>query len=298
MRRRSIHPPFRIDLRRTLGPLRHGRNDPTARFAADGFWRATRTPAGTATLHVRAEGTVLEAEAWGDGADWALDAAPALLGCDDDDAGFRPEHPLLRRIVHDLPGLRIGRSAAVLEAMVPAIIEQKVTGYEARRAFVQLVRRFGEPAPGPADLLVPPDPRVLASLHYYELHPLGIERKRADTIRRASAHATRLEAIVDLPGPDARQRLQALPGVGPWTAAETTIVALGDADAVSVGDFHLPNQVAWALAGEPRGDDARMLQLLEPYRGHRGRVARLIVAAGIQAPRRGPRHRSRSIAGI
>jgi 3-methyladenine DNA glycosylase/8-oxoguanine DNA glycosylase len=75
-------------------------------------------------------------------------------------------------------------------------------------------------------------------------------------------------------------------------------VALGDPDAVSEGDFHLPNLVAWNLAGEPRGTDERMLQLLEPYRGQRGRVQRLLEAGGTGAPRFGPRMRIHSIGRI
>jgi 3-methyladenine DNA glycosylase/8-oxoguanine DNA glycosylase len=89
-----------------------------------------------------------------------------------------------------------------------------------------------------------------------------------------------------------------LPGVGPWTAAEVALRALGDTDAVSVGDFHIPNMVAWALAREPRATDARMLELLEPYRGQRGRVIRLLEAAGVAAPRFGPRMSPRAIAAI
>ncbi|MDP9388413.1 MAG: DNA-3-methyladenine glycosylase 2 family protein, partial [Actinomycetota bacterium] len=91
---------------------------------------------------------------------------------------------------------------------------------------------------------------------------------------------------------------RALPGVGPWSAAKVGLVALGDADAVCVGDYHLPNQVAWALAGEPRAGDDRMLELLEPYRGHRGRVTRLLVAGGVRAPRYGPRSTVRSFSRI
>jgi hypothetical protein len=88
------------------------------------------------------------------------------------------------------------------------------------------------------------------------------------------------------------------PGIGPWTAAEVGIRALGDPDAVSIGDFHLPNLVAWVLAGEPRADDARMLALLAPWAGHRARVIRLLESSGLAAPRFGHRLAPRSIAGI
>jgi len=207
------------------------------------------------------------------------------------------DNPVVADLHHRLPGLRIGRSAAVVEALVPTILEQKVVGLEARRSYARLVRALGEPAPGPVPLLVPPTPAVLAATPAWAFHRFGVERKRADTIRVACSYARRLEEIDGMTMADAYNRLTALPGVGPWTAAEVALVALGDCDAVSVGDYHLPNQVAWALAGEARADDARMLDLLEPFRGHRGRVIRLISGGASRPPRFGPRMPLRSISG-
>ena len=131
---------------------------------------------------------------------------------------------------------------------MPAILEQKVAGEEARRALFALIRVHGEPAPGPPEfrLRLPPTAATLAGLPYFAFHPFGIERRRADLIRRVAGRAAWFEAIVDLPLPDAYARLTALPGIGPWTAAEVAVRALGDLDAVSVGDFHLPNPVAYA----------------------------------------------------
>ena len=206
---------------------------------------------------------------------------------------------MLARLARRFPGVRIPRSRAVLESLVPAILEQKVIGEEARRALLGLQRVLGEPAPGPAEwgLRLPPRPETLAGLPYYAYHPFGVERRRADLIRRVAARAAWFEAIVDLPLGDAYARLTSVPGIGPWTAAEVAVRALGDADAVSVGDFHLPNLVAFALAGEPRGTDARMLELLEPYRGRRALAVRLLELSGIGAPRYGPRLALRRIDG-
>ena len=307
-RERTVRPVLPVDLRLTLFPLRRGRLDPSVRFEPAGVWRATRTPAGPATTHIRvstAAGTATM-RAWGPGAELALEAFPALIGAGDDEAGFEAGAGLIGELHHRHRGLRIGRTGAVMEAVVPSILEQKVVGLEARRSYARLVRALGEPAPGPerpfergggpGELYVPPPARVLATTPSWVFHRANVERKRADTIRRACSYAARLEETVDMAPSDARRRLTALPGIGAWTAAEVAMVALGDADAVSVGDYHLPNQVSWALAGEPRGDDARMLELLEPWRGHRGRVLRLIGAGAGAAPRYGPRMPLRTIA--
>ncbi|HEY3189019.1 MAG TPA: hypothetical protein VGJ70_16160 [Solirubrobacteraceae bacterium] len=268
------------------------------RLTASEVWRATRTPEGPATLHVAVDGESAEARAWGPGAEWALDAAPELLGASDDDAGFRPRHAVVAALHRELRGLRICRSRAVTEALVPTVIEQKVAGKEARRSYAALVRRWGEPAPGGQALLLPPSPERLRDLPYYAFHPLGVERRRADVVRRAATVAHRLEETTSMPLDAAYRRLTAVPGVGTWSAAEVGLLALGDPDAVPVGDYGLPSLVTFSLAGIRRGDDATMLELLEPYRGHRGRVIRLLVAGGAGPARRAPRAPLRSIATI
>jgi 3-methyladenine DNA glycosylase/8-oxoguanine DNA glycosylase len=287
-----------LDLRLTLAVLRRGTGDPTIRLGAASVVRATRTPDGPATIHIRHLGDRLVAEAWGPGAGRLLEGLPALVGLDDDGSVVRPTHPVLRDAARRFTGLRIGRAGNVIEALVPAILEQKVTGTEAFRAWRLLVTRHGEPAPGPWDVWVPPSPERLAALPYHAFHPLGVERRRAETIRRVTARADRVAELDTLPLPEVYRRLTSFTGVGPWTAAEVALRALGDVDAVSIGDFHLPHLVTWALAGEPRGDDGRMLQLLEPYRGQRGRVVRWLEASGVRPPARGPRLAPRSIAAI
>lgn len=278
-----------VDLRLTLKALQHGRGDPTTRIDATEAWRATRTPEGPATQHLRLDGGRVEAEAWGPGAEWVLERTPSLLGEHDDPGSFAPEHLRLLEVHRRHPGFRVGRSDAVVETIVPTILEQKVTGAGARRSYRGLIRAFGEPAPGPFGLRLQPDPKILAALPYQEFHPFGVERKRAVTLKLACSYARRLEETIDMPSDAARRRLLALPGVGEWTAALVAGIAWGDRDAVEIGDFHIPNQVCWFLAGEPRGTDERMLELLEPYAGQRWRALRLIEASGVGAPRFGPR---------
>jgi 3-methyladenine DNA glycosylase/8-oxoguanine DNA glycosylase len=238
----------------------------------------------------------IRSRAWGDGASLMLDSLPDLLGEDDDPGLLVAQHPPIRSLQRHHPGLRLPRTGRLLHALVPSIFEQKVTGTEAHRAYAAFLRAHGEPAPGPGELLLPPRAEALASLPYHAFHPIGIERRRAEVVRRAASRAAWLEASDS--AAEATRRLMSLPGIGPWTAAEVVRVAFGDPDAVSVGDYHLPSVVAWALAGEPRADDARMLELLEPYRGQRGRVQRLLEVGRITPPRYGPRMAPRRIATI
>ena len=286
-----------FDLAGTLGPLLRGRGDPTIRLGRGRAWRATWTPAGPASVSITQHPDHLLAEAWGDGAELALDRLPTVLGLGDGPFRVADHHRLVTDLARRFPGIRLLRTEAVLEALIPAILEQKVTGDEAHRAWRRLVTERGERAPGPSELRLrlPPTPAVLAALPYYAYHPFGVEQRRAELIRRVAARAPWFEAITTLPIADAYARLTAVPGIGPWTAAEVAVRALGDPDAVSVGDFHLPNLVAYALAREPRADDARMLELLEPWRGERARVVRILELSGIRAPRYGPRLTPRRI---
>lgn len=287
-----------IDLRLTLAPLRHSRDDPTIRFEADGVWLARATASGPAAIRLATDGRTLTADAWGPGADSALEAVPNLAGLNDRPELLTAYHALVHELERHFPGLRLPRTGQLLPALVPAVIEQKVTGPEAHAAYLALARRLGRPAPGPMPLLLPPTPADMAALPYFEFHPLGLERRRADLIRRISGQATAIEALIALQADVASARLQSIPGIGPWTASEATRTAFGDPDAVSLGDAHLPDLVAWALAGEHRADDARMLELLEPYRGQRARVVRLLEVAGIKIPRFGPRFAPRRITSI
>ncbi|WP_412543727.1 DNA-3-methyladenine glycosylase 2 family protein [Longispora sp. K20-0274] len=296
---RVLTPPTGYHLAGSVGMLAMGRHDPCARFVDGVFWWAARTPDGPAALSLTRDGADLRAEGHGPGAGWVVERADAVAGLRDDLTGFAElaaAHPVVARLAKTHRGVRLPATGQVFPRLLRAVLEQKVTGKEAYQAYSAIVRTFGTPAPGPLPALwVPPDPADIAAAPYWRFHPFGVEQRRADTLRRAAAVADRLERCAD--SAEATARLTALPGIGPWTAAEVVRVAYGDPDAVSVGDYHLPNTVAWALAGEPRADDARMLALLAPFAGHRGRVCALLVAAGLGAPRRGPRMPLRSFSG-
>ncbi len=285
-RGRTIRLDRPLDLRLTLGPARTGRGDPSTKLRSDHAIRATRTPSGPATLLLEVSDHELRARVWGEGSEWALEQLPRLIGEHDVD-DFVTDHPLVADLHARMPGLRIGATQRVLEALVAAVCGQQVSAYEAKRAHRQLMEAWGEPAPGPPqfDLVVPPHPQVLASTSHQEFHTIGLERGRADVIRRAAARAATVEALVEESPEEAEHRLRALAGVTLWTTALVRTVAMGDRDAVPVGDHDLKHLVAWVFTGERRGSDAQMLDLLEPFRGHRGRVLRLLKASGLGPPR-------------
>ncbi|MEO5875317.1 MAG: DNA-3-methyladenine glycosylase 2 family protein [Streptosporangiaceae bacterium] len=276
MSERVWRPPWPVDVGRVLFPLRRGPGDPAFQVVGDEFWRASFTPAGPGTLALVMRGQQVHGRAWGPGADWLLDGMPALLGADDTPEALVPVDDVVRAAVAGRGGLRLGRTQRVWEAFVPAVLEQKVLGIEAQRAWRYLLRAFGEPAPGNPELRVPPPREVWRQIPSWEWHRAGAEAVRAHTIINA--------ARIDLE--DAPAKLPLLPGVGVWTTAEVRQRAFGDPDALSVGDYHLAGLVGWAMVGR-KVDDAGMLELLEPYAGQRHRVTRLL--GGPRPPRRGPR---------
>jgi 3-methyladenine DNA glycosylase/8-oxoguanine DNA glycosylase len=234
----------------------------------------------------------IESRSWGPGAVWLAQRAPTLVGCNDDTSNFPLVAETTTKLHKQFSSFRILCTHSIWEALFPAVLEQKVTGLEARRSYAHLVRYFGEPAPQPEgapSLLLPPDANRVAESPSYVFHAAGVEAKRGNTIRNAATYSHRLRDAAEMPIAAANAFLAKLPGIGAWTIAEIGIVALGDADAVSVGDYHLKNLVSWNLAARPRGTDDEMLTLLEPYRPHRGRVVKYLQMGGSPPPRYGPR---------
>jgi 3-methyladenine DNA glycosylase/8-oxoguanine DNA glycosylase len=285
-------PPFPINVTKTLAPLCRGRSDRTALVSAGALWRATRTPDGPATQRIRKIGAEIESRSWGPGATWLAERAPVLVGCNDDTTNFPEINEAVTKIHLQNLSYRILCTQNIWEALIPSVLEQKVTGLEARRSYAHIVRHFAEPAPRPEGappLVLPPDARRVAEAPSYVFHAANVEAKRGDTIRIAATYAHRFREAADASATEAKALLAKLPGIGAWTVAEIALVALGDADAVSVGDYHLKNWVSWNLAARPRGTDEEMLDLLEPFRPHRGRVLKYLQMGGQRPPRYGPR---------
>ncbi len=292
-----------LDLKSTLSVIRRGSGDPTwvdergratpgSATTTGAVAKAWNTPDGpvSVVLRVVPGGAQLHASAWGPGGGWLLDRLPALIGQTDDDTGFESHHDRVARLRRDFPGWRLPATGLVLESLVPSVLEQRVTGAEAFGAYRRLVRAYGSPAPGPlADrgLMVAPTPAAWAAIPSWVWLQAGVDAARSATVRRVCVSPGRLEDLVDHPA-DASRRLGAIAGVGAWTVAEVAHTALGDADAVSFGDYHVAKNVGWALLGRPI-DDTELAVVLQPYAGHRYRVQRLVELSGLQPPRRGPR---------
>ena len=311
-RERRWTPTWPVDLSTTLGVLQHGRRDPTLQVSGGQVWRTTRTPQGPATVHYWRSGPDVVARAWGPGADTELEAVPEVLGRADDPEGFAQDaHPAMAAAHRRFgPGWRVISTGRVLESLVPAILEQRVTGREASAAWARLVREFGDPAPGPAEstlpaspgpatrdghpgrpaLLVAPDAAGWARIPSWAWHRAGVDPGHARTITTAALRATALEGLATRPPEDAGHALRTLPGIGVWTAAEVAVRAWGDRDAVSFGDFHVARVVVHALTGRTDGDDEQLAALLTPWAGQRARAVRLLLLhGGHTLPRRAPR---------
>ena len=286
-----------IDLRATMRTIGTYPQDPTTRWTSSSFAKAVLTPSGPGTMLLSwgASGTTT-AQAWGSGAEWLLDRAPHWVGLHDDLTGFRPDrHPTVAEWWRRHPGLRLAASGVVWQELLLVLLGQRVTTEEALRSWRRIVYEWGEPAPGPCELLLPPPPEVVAERTYVELHRFNVERRRADAILLAARRARRLEEAATMPTADALRRLTALPGMGVWTATSVITASHGDPDTVVLRDYGLPTMVNYAFTGDPphvdadAGGDVLMCEHLAPWTGHRQRIVRLLFTVGVAVPRRGPR---------
>jgi 3-methyladenine DNA glycosylase/8-oxoguanine DNA glycosylase len=282
-----------IDLASTLAPLRRGAGDPCHTTTRDGaHWRASRLPTGPVTYRLTQAGPcAVTAQAWGPGAAEFVDRLPAMLCLNEDVADFAPAHPKIAEAHRRFPGLRMLRTGLIFEALAPAVLEQRVHTVSARASWRRLVWRYGDPAPGPAPvpMRVPPDARTWRRIPSWDYHRANVDPQRARTIVLAARMADKLEQAVTMDPAAAAQRLRMVPGIGEWTAAEIAQRALGDPDALSVGDFHLASIIGWTLLGHPIDDEA-MVDYLEPLRPHRYRAVRLLEISGqARKPKFGPR---------
>jgi 3-methyladenine DNA glycosylase/8-oxoguanine DNA glycosylase len=300
---RRILPTGDIDVRATLKPIGVYSRDPTTRWASNSFAKAVLTPDGPGTMLLRWDGHgSTTAEAWGSGASWLLDRAPHWVGLRDDLEGFDPTiHPRIADLARRHPGIRLAAAGVIWQELLLVLLGQRVTTEEAVKSWARMAYAWGEPAPGPLELRLPPTPSAVSAASYVDLHRFNVERRRADAILLAARRANRLEEAATMPAAEARVRLSALPGLGPWTATSVITSSHGDPDTIVLRDYGLPTMVNHAFTGDARrlpadeGGDEIMCRHLAPWTGHRQRIVRLLFTAGVSAPRRGPRMRNPDI---
>ncbi len=263
---------------------RFGRSDPTVMIDArrhERYAKCSHTPLGPVTM-VAWQDDAVEAALYGPGIEWLAPRLRALLGVDDP-ADFAPSHPKLLAWRRLFRATRLVEAISLAEQHAILILQQRITFTEAARSWRAMCLRLQRPAPGPLPLWLPPTPDDWLALPQPHARALEIDAHRWHALQQASRAAAEVEsrradraALSDY--------LSAIPGTGPWTTGLMLGLGTGDADAIVLGDVHMPHDVSALLTGVPFGSDEKMVALLEPFRPHRFRVVRVMLATG----RRGP----------
>lgn len=247
------------------------------------------TPSGSVSLQATViEPDTLTIELRGDGSEWMIPHLPALLGLLDDPFSFQPTGPA-KRLVDQLPGAHLPRLPVIFHRLIQIVLQQLVSWKDATESWRDMVQTFGTPAPGPWKMKIGPTAEQLKKLAYYDLVDCGVLPRQARTVLRLAREEPRIERLARTDQEGLVRFLHSVPGVGEWTVQYLLGTALGDADALLTGDYGLPHAVSWLLQRKPRSDDAEMVELLEPFRGHRFRLVHLIQQGAVKPPRYGPR---------
>jgi 3-methyladenine DNA glycosylase/8-oxoguanine DNA glycosylase len=266
-----------VDTRAVFALQQTGNVDPTAELSPTEFRKVFLQPSGLATVHrIRARSGEVEviAESEDVTAKWQM-----VLSTDEEPPRVVREHPRLQRYLPHVPGLKLPRVPWLLDCAVSMVLQQRVKFGDAARSFALLATRFGSPvrALSPPRNWTLPAPKDLARIPLHDLLSIGIDPQRARTLLRLADAETRDSFLHDGTSLEqARQRLQAISGIGPWTSNMILGFGFGDHDAVPLGDVHLPHLICRVLAESSRGSDVQMQRLLEPFAGHRFYVIRLI----------------------
>ncbi len=160
------------------------------------------------------------------------DAVDAVLGAD----------PLLASLVAARPGIRVPGAADGFELAVRAVLGQQVSVAAARTFCGRLLAALGEPL-GDGRWRLFPTPAAVAGS---DLAGIGLTGARIATVRALAAAVAGGGLTLDADADRAAtgQALRALPGIGPWTASYVVMRALGDPDALPLGDLVLRRRAA------------------------------------------------------
>ncbi|WP_446039653.1 AlkA N-terminal domain-containing protein [Streptomyces sp. SID1121] len=179
---------------------------------------------------------------------FAISACRRLLDLDADpvavDEQLRSD-PLLAPLVDKAPGRRVPRTVDAAEFAVRAVLGQQVSTAAARTHAARLVTAYGVPVDDPEGGLTHlfPTTGALASLDPEALAMPRSRRTTLTTLVGALADGS-LRLGTDSDWDEARARLTALPGFGPWTVEVIAMRALGDPDAFLPGDLGVRRSAA------------------------------------------------------
>ena len=277
---------FPIHFSRTFSMQSLGPYDPTAESGTNLFRKAFLYRGAPATLEFQRAPEGLLVTALAPQAEALLEETLAGLAQDDCYRSFATDDSGIWRLHRSQPGLRLLRFPWLYEMTCSAILQQRVRTVDAMRDWRHITQRWGVAAP--LGLWAFPSVEILARVAQFELQALDIDAQRARTLLRFAQESRFVPLRTTLSFAELRDRLIRIPGIGPWTTESVLGYGAGDVDAAIPGDLHLPHVVCYALAGEIPGSDERMMELLEPFRGHRFRIIRLIYASGLAVPRTTP----------
>jgi 3-methyladenine DNA glycosylase/8-oxoguanine DNA glycosylase len=277
---------FPVHFSRTFSLQRLGPYDPSGHATRDSFRKAFFYRGEPAALEFRRDGDGLQVTAYAPEAGALLTETLACLSQDDQYEAFATGDSGIWRLHRAHPGLRLLRIPWLYDSTCSAILQQRIRTVDAMRDWRHIVQRWGTPAPIGLHAFPPAD--QLARVAQFELQALGIDAQRSRTLLRFAQESRFLPLRTTMNFSELRQHLLRIPGIGPWTTESVLGYGAGDADAAIPGDLHLPHLACYALAGEIPGSDERMMELLEPFRGHRFRIIRLLYASRLTVPRSTP----------
>lgn len=199
--------------------------------------------------------------------------AARSLSLDHDGVGWKAvgeRDPVLGKLQAEYDWLRPVCFYSAYEAATSFVIGQRIAMRQARIVKDRLAAAYGDPIeigsqvvrsfPRPQRLLEVPSVQGLSQLKVDRLHDLA--RAALDGV----LDAERLRA---LPETDAIAQLEALPGVGPWTASAILLRGCGVADALPTVDDISRNAVA-SIYGLPTPlDDATWTRISDSWRPYR-----------------------------
>jgi 3-methyladenine DNA glycosylase/8-oxoguanine DNA glycosylase len=202
----------------------------------------------------------------------AIERLRFVLALDDDLAPFHRAHrsdPLLGRALRGKPRLRVTRTPDPFEALAWAVMYQLIDTQKAGMIAFEFTRRHGTRHPSGA--YAAPGPKAFTNQAALQEAGLGVQQAR--TLARVARDVVNH-------GFD-RRRLEATPGIGPWTLGQMDLFGFGRYDVPLEGDVGIRNSYA-RMVGVRTGSvtEAEFKAVLDRYAPWQGMAALYITSVG------------------